>query len=183
MNPSHVLVMPTNLRKGWLLVGLPAALILSFGLVWHIRPATHPWRDLTQDWLSARCFFEGRSIYTRHSESVPRYLPEVVGGSEWNVTVNAHPPVSVLALLPLGLMPHEAALLTWNLLSLVLLAAAVWVVLGPWGLNCEWPYWAAAGCILAASTPLAAQGATAQLNPLLVLLIALSWTSVRRSLV
>src|SRR5262249_50542677 len=32
---------------------------------------------------------------------------------------------------------------------------------------------------LAASTPLAAQGATAQLNPLLVLLIALSWSSER----
>src|SRR5262249_31420412 len=152
---------------------------LSFGAAWHIWPATHPVRDLTQDWLSAKCYFAGASIYSRHSESVPRYLADVAGTDEWNVTVNAHPPVSVLALLPLGLLPHDAALLAWNLLSLAMLAAAVWVVLGPRGLNCEWPYWLAAGCILAASTPLAAQGATAQLNPLLVLLIALSWASER----
>jgi Glycosyltransferase family 87 len=180
MSTSSPLLMPARWRSFWLLVGLPAALILSVGLAWHIRPATHRFRDLTQDWLSARCHFDGRSIYTRHSESVPRYLADSEGGDEWSVAINAHPPGSVLALLPLGLLPHDEAVLTWNLLSLAMLACAVWVVLGPWGLNCEWPYWLGAGCTLIASTPLAAQGATAQLNPLLVLLIALSWASERR---
>src|SRR5688572_3539154 len=179
MNPSAPLAMPTPLRAIWLLAGVPAALILGFGLVWHIRPATHPFRDLTQDWLSARCYFDGQSIYTRHRESIPRYLGDSSDRRDWNVEVNAHPPVSVLVLLPLGLLPHDAALLVWNLLSLGMLVYAVWIVLGPTGLNCQWWYSLAACCLLAASTPLAAQGATAQLNGLLTLLVAMSWASER----
>ena len=160
--------------------GVPVALILAFGLVWHIRPATHAFRDLTQDWLSARCYFNGQSIYTRHHESVPAYLGDRGAAETWPVEINAHPPVLVLLLLPLGLLPHDLAVLLWNLLSLVMIGAAMWIVFGPRGLNCEWRYFLASCCIVAGSTPLAAQGATAQLNGLLLLLIALAWSSARR---
>src|SRR5262249_30548436 len=132
--------------------------------------------DLTQDWLSARCFFNGRSIYTRISESSPQFLGTT---PEWDIRVNAHPPTSVLLLLPLGLLPHQHALLVWNLLSMLLLAAAVWVVLGARGLDCEPLYWVAAGCILVCSTPLGAQVKTAQFNSLLAFLIALAWAASR----
>jgi Glycosyltransferase family 87 len=171
--------MPGPLRAIWLFVGLPFALLLSWGLVWHIRPATHPYRDLTQDWLSARCYFDGQSIYTRHRESVPQYLGRVYPSRDWNVEVNAHPPASVLVLLPLALLPHDAAALLWNLVSVAMLFTVVWIVMGRWGLNCDVWYSLAASCFLTASTPMAAQGALAQLNGLLVLLVALSWVCDR----
>lgn len=181
MSASHPpLQMPAQLRTLWTFAGVPVALILALGLIWHIRPATHAFRDLTQDWLSARCYFNGQSIYTRHHESVPAYLGDRGVAETWPVEINAHPPVLVLLLLPLGLLPHDLAVLLWNLLSLVMIGAAMWIVFGPRGLNCEWRYFLASCCIVAGSTPLAAQGATAQLNGLLVLLIALAWSSARR---
>jgi Glycosyltransferase family 87 len=161
----------------WLCLGVPLALLMSLGLAWNLWPATHPYRDLTQDWLSTRCFFNGLSIYTPHSESAPKFLGET---PNWDVRVNAHPPTSVLLLLPLGLLSHPHALLVWNLLSLLLLAAAVWIVLGARGLDCEPLYLVAAGCLLVCSTPLAAQVKTAQFNSLLALLIALVWIASRQ---
>jgi hypothetical protein len=180
MNAEPPLAMPAPLRAAWLFLGVPLAAMLALGMIWHMRPAAYRYRDLTQDWLSARCYFDGQSIYTRHSESVPRYLRYDDAGRDWTVEVNAHPPVSVLALMPLALLPHQAALLVWNVLGLAMLGIAVWIVLGPGGLNCQWWYCLAGCCVLAGSTPLAAQGAAAQLNPLLVLLIAASWASQRR---
>jgi hypothetical protein len=180
MNALQPLAMPIPLRMVWILLGIPLAVVLSLGAVWHMRPAAYRYRDLTQDWLSARCYFEGRSIYLPHRDSVPRHLGYEDAGRDWNVAINAHPPVSVLVLLPLGRLSHDAAILGWNLLSLVLLAWAAWIVLGPKGLNCHTWYVVAACSLLAASTPLAAQAATAQLNPLLLLLIALSWSSDRQ---
>jgi hypothetical protein len=179
MSADTPVSMPARWRGLWLFVGLPIAAGMMLAVAWHAWPPAHPYRDLTQDWLSARCFFDGRSIYTRHDESARRYLQRAPKGEEWNVKINAHPPVCVLALLPTGLLSHQQAVLIWNLLSLLMLVAAVWLALGPYGLNCDRWYWLAAGCLLACSTPLAAQAATAQLNPLLVLLIVAAWASDR----
>jgi Glycosyltransferase family 87 len=176
VNPP--LVMPRVCRLVVVLLLTPAALLFALGLAWHIWPAARPYRDLSQDWLSARCFFDSRSIYTRHDQSIPRFLGRP--GDDWEIQVNAHPPPSLLMLMPLGLLPHETALLFWNLLSLAMMAIAVWVVLGPWGLNCDSWYRLAAYGLLICSAPLAAQVQYAQLSPLLTLLIALAWTSDRR---
>jgi hypothetical protein len=179
MNANPQLVMPAALRFVWALAVIPAAMLFA-GSAWHMRPEAYRYRDLTQDWLSARCYADGLSIYTPHRESVPRFLDYDDAGREWTVPVNAHPPVSVLAMLPLGLLSHDAAIWAWNLASLGMLVAATRVILGPRGLHCEWRYLLAACTLLAASTPLAAQGAAAQFNPLLLLLVALAWSCDRR---
>ncbi len=100
-------------KVGWALVGVPVAIVFAIGLVWHLLPATHPFRDLTQDWVSIRCYRDGLSIYTPLADALPRYFRGDVSGMRL-IKVNAHPPVSVLALLPLGYLPHDRALVIWN---------------------------------------------------------------------
>lgn len=164
----------------WLLVGVPTAALYVLGLVWQLQPTSYRYRDLTQDWLSARCYKAGLPIYTRHEVSVPRFLSET---EELKIKVNAHPPVSVLLLLPLGWLEHEQALLTWNLVSLAFVPLAVWLMLGRWGLNTDPWCWLAVLVLVICSSPLANQVKYAQFNPLLLLLLVLAWVCDRRGFV
>src|SRR5436190_1481774 len=80
-----------------------------------------PLIDFTQDWVSARNYFEGRSIYAPHTETYPHYfdLSQVQGSLV--LGYNAHPPASVLVILPLGWLDFFTALAIWHILSLLAL--------------------------------------------------------------
>jgi len=178
MDADEPLTMSPPWKVFWGLVGVPLGFVFALGIVWLLNPASYRYRDLTQDWLSGRCYFDGQSIYTWHRESGVKYFgPEA---AQWAVKINAHPPVSVLLLLPLAKLPHEQALLVWNVASLGMLGLAVWVVLGRYGLNCEAWHQVAAYCLLVTSIGLLQQVKQSQLNPLLALLIALTWVADRR---
>src|SRR4051812_26868986 len=76
--------------------------------------------DFFQDWASARNYLDGLPIYTNHQVTIPRYVGPVDPICYSN-QVNAHPPTSVLLLLPVARLDYRPALLVWNLTSLAML--------------------------------------------------------------
>src|ERR1041385_2978084 len=117
--------------RWWIWAGL-AAVACSFQGPVFLRTLTHPaWqcRDFFQDWASARNWFEGLPVYTRHEVTLPRYLGYPVDETMSLLSgVNAHPPTSVVLALPLAHLDYSDALLAWNLLSLPALMASLWIV-------------------------------------------------------
>jgi hypothetical protein len=84
--------------------------------------------DFFQEWASARNYFEGLPIYTKHWTTAPLYLGITVARDPAAVVVNAHPPTSVLLALPFAGLDFSTAFLAWNLFSLAALAASLWLV-------------------------------------------------------
>lgn len=93
-------------------------------------------QDFFQDWASARNWWEGIGVYAPHSLTVPRYLhtefDRLAEGKQYaivaTVKINAHPPSSVLFYLPFALLPYQPSFFLWNLLSVVCLAWALWML-------------------------------------------------------
>jgi Glycosyltransferase family 87 len=85
--------------------------------------------DFFQDWASARNVLEGLPVYSNHRVTIPRYLGKTdLNESDLFVEINAHPPTSILLVLPLGALPYRVALMTWNYLSLGMFAASLILV-------------------------------------------------------
>lgn len=175
----------SGLSLGWWLSWwvLAAAAGVIFG-PWYVRffypPRSHI-LDFYQDWSSARCFWQGRSIYTPLAESAELFLGlDIDPGQTHLGHQSTHPPASVLPVLPLAVLSYPEAFLVWNLLSLGCAVGAVyllWRELGP-----PWPTAglgvAAAWCF--ANSPLLEQVHHGQINLLLLLLIVLAWRSQRQ---
>ena len=87
--------------------------------------------DFFQEWASARNYFEGLPIYTPQETTAWRYLAYRPSDAPRAIfcRVNGHPPPSVLLGLPLGRMPFDTAFLLWNVLSLLMVAAAAVITL------------------------------------------------------
>ena len=104
-------------RARWWIWGLLAMLTwLAYGPAYleTMQPDDRRLVDFFQDWASARNHFEGLPVYERHEVTIPRYL-----GYEAKIDIprNAHPPTSVLLVLPFACLDFPTALLTWNTLS------------------------------------------------------------------
>jgi hypothetical protein len=85
--------------------------------------------DFFQDWASARNFLEGLPVYSNHRVTIPRYLGKTdLNRNDLVVDINAHPPTSILLLVPFGALPYRDALFCWNLLSLGMFAASLTLV-------------------------------------------------------
>ena len=164
----------------WAVIGVPLVLFGVFAVVMQLNPAKTRLGDFSQDWLSAQCYFAGLSVYEPMANSVPRFLGQKNQGSVDSLSVNAHPPPSVLLALPLGKLPFATARLVWNLLSLtsVLLAAVLIVSRRGLALHAS-NYWPLAVLILA-SGPLMAEVREAQFNGLLLLMLTLAWLGLRQ---
>jgi hypothetical protein len=135
------------------------------------------WTDLIQDWASARNVREGLPVYTSHDLTVARYLGQ--GQRQPMIERNAHPPTSVLLVLPLGWLNYRAAFLVWGVISLLALGGSLWLV--GRALEIRPPAWAIfpAVALLVMCGPLQAQMFHGQLNLVLLLMLTGAWTAER----
>lgn len=150
-----------------------------------LRPAPNEGVDFFQEWSSAKSFLDGNSIYTRHSETVPRYLrlpvndgrlPDAV---QIKIDVNAHPPPSVFLALPFALIDYSNAVLAWNTLSLGIFVVSLrWLVRE---LAIPFSVWSVfpTVTILLLSNPLRQQVNQGQLDSLLLVLLLAIWLASR----
>jgi hypothetical protein len=168
-------------RQSWIWL-LAAALTFVaqaptlFACVWPPREFV---TDFFQDWASARNYLHGLPIYTNHQVTIPLYVGQVDPICFSN-QVNAHPPTSVLLLLPVAVLDYRPALLTWNLASLAMLGISLWIV----GRELEiplpaWSIFPAVALVLLCR-PLLQQLIHGQLNLVLLLLLTGAWAADRR---
>ncbi|MCL4203368.1 MAG: DUF2029 domain-containing protein [Pirellulaceae bacterium] len=167
-----------SLRRS-LLMTASAGICLLWGAATLVRvvPPRHASFDFVQEWASARNYFEGQPVYSSLNETIPRYL-----GREWRIEtmdVNAHPPSSVLALLPLGRLDYRTAHAAWNVISLACLAMALWWIAGRGGL--ELPPWTLLPilALILTSNSFTQQIIQGQLNLLLLMLFVAAWRADR----
>lgn len=167
-----------SLCAGFALVLLGTA---AFSAVVPLRPQEGFVGDFTQDWLSARDFHEGRPAYG----DLPGALRRHFGGEppkdflRWN----AHPPASVLLVLPLAGLSHVEAFAVWNAVTFALFVVAVWIVASEFGIRPAWRAAALAAVVSALgsiSYPLRQQVILGQFNCLLAFLITVAWAADRR---
>ena len=138
--------------------------------------------DFFQDWSSARNVLAGRPAYLPLSDSVSRYFPRVEGRTPPTAHLlwNAHPPTSVLAILPLALLDYPRAGTLWNVTSLIALAASL--VLIARDLNIALPAWSILPMVTLGllCSPTRTQISQGQWNAPLLLLLTLAWVEERR---
>lgn len=70
----------------------------------------------------------GLPVYTHHALSIPRHLG-IPANPEDLITYNAHPPVSVLLVLPLAQLEYTGAIFVWNVISLLSLVLSLKIVI------------------------------------------------------
>lgn len=129
--PSHRRL-PAWRARAVLFAGLAvlALALYAFLLGYLVVYAMHAPRDFFQDYISARQLLEGRPLYpdlAPFRAAFPR-PPEGFGDVEW-IEVNAHPPVSILLVLPLALLPYPTASLLWEVGGLLAYAATWWLLM------------------------------------------------------
>lgn len=150
---------------------LPTLLVVS----WPPRDIVS---DFYQDWASHN-LLNGLPIYAEHRVTIPRYVGEVDPICFSN-QVNAHPPTSVLLMLPVARLDYRPALLAWNLASLAMLGASLWIVGRE--LRISFSAWSIfpALALLLLCRPLVQQLIHGQLNLVLLLLVTGAWAADRR---
>src|SRR4051794_4186652 len=117
----------STLQWIWVCLAIPVILMQVPAFIGTMFPPKEIVSDFYQDWASARNLFEGLPAYTEHSVTIPRYIGPVDPICLRN-RVNAHPPTSILLLVPLAGLGYREALLVWDLLSLGLLGVSLWIV-------------------------------------------------------
>src|SRR3954462_15183831 len=99
-----------SVPRAWLwfaVAGLMAILQMPF-LIAGFWPPKEIVSDFFQDWASARNLLSGLPIYTEHTVTIPRYVGQVDPICYSNL-INAHPPTSVLLLLPVAWLDYRPA--------------------------------------------------------------------------
>ncbi len=161
----------------WMLVGGAVCLLWGMSIVKRLTPPYPHLHDFVQEWTSAKNYFAGEPIYLDMNKSFPIHL-----GDAWQVghiDVNAHPPASVLVLLPFGLLDYTPAYLTWNILSLVFLLISLVLIVRRKGLGFSPWMLLPITTILISGNSLNQQINQGQLNLLLLLLFTGAWTADR----
>jgi hypothetical protein len=145
--------------------------------------------DYFQGWASARNYYDGMPIYSLQKESYVRYFadlgfdpaPASFEPPDIN-TINAHPPTSVLLFLPLAHgLTYVASFRLWNVLSIFLLAATLWLVVTQLRVRLPLWGWGLVAIGLLVCYPLRCQLHHAQLNTVLMLLITGAWAAGRNN--
>jgi hypothetical protein len=162
---------------GVLLVALATAL---FAALSGFLPPRGFVGDFTQDWFSARDYLDGRPVYGSLPDALRRHIGREPPQNflRWN----AHPPGSVLFVLPVAGLSHDRAFIAWNWLTFPLFVFAVWIVAAELGVRPA-PRAAALAALVAVlgstSHPLYQQVINGQFNALLAFLIAVAWAADR----
>jgi hypothetical protein len=151
-------------------------LIGLLNLLVHAWPSPGHLRDFCQEWVSAKNYFDGRPVYLSLNESLPLYFDGVY---ELPIEYNAHPPVSVLAALPLAAFDYRTAFVLWNLTSIAALAVSMWLIMRRDGLGFGRVWIFPIVTLLLTSGALTHHLFQGQLNLLLLLLITGCWAADR----
>ena len=180
---------PSMRRWLWLLFAIVICGLQGPDFVRSLRPTPPENGDFVQDWLSAKNYVDGLPIYAGHDVSFPKHLNlrAVKRGDQidantdavLNIEVNAHPPTSVLLVLPLAALSYPDATLVWNLLSLIALGASCLILIRqlrlaatPW---CLIPV----VTVLLVCSPFRQQMGQGQWNLILLLLLVGVWACAR----
>jgi Glycosyltransferase family 87 len=159
-----------------------AALLVVEGprFVDSLRPEPQQGVDFFQDWSSARNWVDGLPIYTDMVIAAARYLQRMPGPDE-NIAIakNSHPPSSVLLTIPFAWFDYPNATLVWNVLSLVSLGVAGWLIARQLGLRLAARWLVPAIALLLTCNPLRHQVHMGQINGMLLLLLIATWVAER----
>jgi hypothetical protein len=143
------------------------------------RPPPDTYPDFVQEWLSARCYWQGEPVYLLQRGAMRRVtgqdLPQL-DERPWN----AHPPVAVLVALPFGLIAdYRTAHLIWNLTTFALFLIGLALIARELRLPLHW--WSVCPVIVLviADNPVISQLWHAQLNFLLAFLLTVAWVAHR----
>jgi hypothetical protein len=164
----------------WLALAILVCVMQGPTFVRDLRPSPTDGVDFFQEWSSARNFLDGRPVYGPTEEAVERYLGfRLRAGERLTIGVNAHPPTSVLVIVPLALLDYPNAVLAWNLLSLLALGASLWLVGRRLGLSLSLRSLLPAVVLLLLCGAFRHQMYQGQLNLLLLLLLTGVWAAER----
>ena len=155
------------------------------GWMYTLRPPINDYvNDFYQEWSSARNWATGRPIYTSQRETIPVYLGVQLDRTrKLNLEYNAHPPSSVLLVLPLGQLAFLDALVVWHVVSLMCFVAGAWLFVRELTIRASWSWawWILPGlAFLALCNPWRQQFNQGQLNGVLFLLLIGTWIANRR---
>jgi len=118
------------------------------------------------------------SVYTDHRVTIPRYIGEVDPFC-LRVEFNAHPPSSILVMIPWAMLDYREALLAWNVLSLGMLLASLEIIRRSLEVPLTLELIAPAVICLLLSSPLLMQLFHGQWNLILLLLVTGAWAAER----
>ena len=153
---------------GWVWLG-PVWL----GAIW---PSSSRITDFYQDWGSARNHALGLPIYTHHAISIPKHLGIPADPADL-IIYNAHPPASVLLVLPLAQLEYTSAIFVWNVISLLSLVLSLKIVVSEMGVRSTIVPQTAA--LLAFCHPIYGNFYLGQLTLVLLLLVTMIWALER----
>jgi Glycosyltransferase family 87 len=139
-------------------------------------------RDFFQDWSSARNVLGGRPAYLPLSQALTAYYPRSAGEKMPTAVLpcNAHPPTSILAVLPLALFDYPEGGTLWNIVGLVSLVTSLALIFRELGVQV--PAWSIFPALTIGSmcNPVYSQVLLGQWNAQLLLLLTLAWAAERR---
>ena len=164
---------------GPIIAAMTVVVALAYGpqFVGVFRPPPGMFPDFVQEWLSARNFWMGESVYRPQSESIREHTGRSI---DMALAWNAHPPGAVLVAVPFGLFrDYRSAHLGWNLATFPLFILAVWMVLRELRMPLRGPSLLLAVSLALVCEPLLGQLWQGQLNFVLAALLALGWAADR----
>lgn len=139
------------------------------------QPIETPIGDFVQEWASARNFLTGSPVYRDLSPSMEEHTGVPYAG----FAKNAHPPASILLVVPFALLDFGDALKLWNVVWMIVMMGAVWVALRQPGIEAGWSFLPVLAVILV-GRPLEEEFQQGQLNRALCGLIVVGWVLARR---
>lgn len=172
---------PWTQRGLWIVAVLVLAFFKGPHFISSLRPSGDQILDFIQEWASARNYYVGQPIYADQRISIERHLNAKLREDQpLAVKVNAHPPTSVLLVLPFALLDYESAFFAWNLVSLAAFALSLWLIARE--LKFQFSPWAILPLVAAVLVcgPLFQQFNQGQLNLILLPLIVGAWIADRR---
>jgi hypothetical protein len=168
-------------RKEWRLNRLTLLLLVvgCIGFGWQLlRPVlfhSDPY-DFNTYYLAALAHLRGLDPYDLNNLVA---LAEEVGAPK--VTVYRYPPFYTLLALPLGLLPYRIAMLSWQILNLVLVVGAAWLIGATLRLRFNSRNALIIGLIFLTFDPLLYNFAIGQINLVMLVLITLvAWAWMRQ---
>lgn len=164
----------------WVLLGVLVCLWQGPSLWRELAPPRYSLVDFFQEWASARNYWTGLPLYTNQRESLPIHLGlDPPTDAPFFIELNAHPPTSILIALPFGLLDYPAAVLAWNLMSLLALGASLLVIARGLGFRLTPSVIFSTIGLLLVCAPFHQQVSLGQLNLVLLFLFTVTWWADR----
>ena len=162
----------------WTAALLASGLLFGPSFISSFRPPTGMASDFLQEWLSAKDYWAVRPIYSPLDESL--YVHTGERADRPLLAWNAHPPVSVLFVLPFGWTDYPTAHLVWNLLTFPLFLLSAVVVVRELRVPLRPLSLLPTIALTLACFPLYYQVSQGQWNCALAFLVVASWLADRR---